>query len=100
MQEVALENTEGAEPSTATALPATTIRLDEQAVPQPHRRSIAVNSLPQLSSQMSIGRNSAFYNMTAEDREKLGGIEYRSLKLLLKIVAGMLWQDETLPVPH
>lgn len=49
---------------------------------------------------MSIGRNSAFYNMTAEDREKLGGIEYRSLKLLLKIVAGMLWQDETLPVPH
>ncbi|EFQ96947.1 high-affinity potassium transporter [Nannizzia gypsea CBS 118893] len=45
----------------------------------------ARNSLA-LSQHASLGRNSDFYNLTREDREKLGGIEYRSLKLLLKIV--------------
>ncbi|GFF78286.1 putative cation transporter [Aspergillus udagawae] len=44
--------------------------------------------LPRLSSQASLGRNSTFYNLTSEDREALGGIEYRSLKLLLKITFG------------
>lgn len=44
--------------------------------------------LPELSSHATIGRNSQFHNLTAEDREVLGGIEYRSLKLLLKIVTG------------
>ncbi|KKZ62581.1 hypothetical protein EMCG_02990 [[Emmonsia] crescens] len=39
-----------------------------------------------LSSHATLGHNSQFRNLTAEDREKLGGIEYRSLKLLLKIV--------------
>lgn len=46
--------------------------------------------LPELSSQATIGRNSQFRNLTAEDREHLGGVEYRSLKLLLKIVIGRL----------
>ncbi|CAH0044433.1 unnamed protein product [Clonostachys solani] len=46
----------------------------------------ALNSLPYLSNQVTIGRNSLFVNLTSEDREILGGIEYRSLKLLLKIV--------------
>ncbi|KAL4953161.1 cation transporter [Aspergillus filifer] len=45
-------------------------------------------SLPGLSSQATLGRNSQFLNLTAEDRERLGGVEYRSLKLLLKIVIG------------
>lgn len=44
--------------------------------------------LPELSSHATIGRNSQFHNLTAEDREVLGGIEYRSLKLLFKIVTG------------
>ncbi|KAI2787227.1 Low-affinity potassium transport protein [Penicillium oxalicum] len=44
--------------------------------------------LPNISSQATIGRNSQFYNLTAEDKARLGGIEYRSLKLLLKIVTG------------
>ncbi|GIK03030.1 hypothetical protein Aspvir_007096 [Aspergillus viridinutans] len=44
--------------------------------------------LPRLSSQASLGRNSTFYNLTSEDREALGGIEYRSLRLLLKITLG------------
>lgn len=42
--------------------------------------------MPNISSQATQGRNSQFYHLTAEDRERLGGIEYRSLKLLLKIV--------------
>lgn len=44
------------------------------------------NEIPFLSKQATIGRNSNFTNLTAQDREELGGIEYRSLKLLLKIV--------------
>ncbi|GFN15931.1 putative potassium uptake transporter [Aspergillus tubingensis] len=45
-------------------------------------------NLPELSVQATLGRNSQFHNLTAADRERLGGIEYRSLKLLLKIVIG------------
>ena len=37
---------------------------------------------PYLSWQPTIGRNSAFVNLTEEQREELGGIEYRSLKTL------------------
>ncbi|PGH01244.1 hypothetical protein AJ79_07976 [Helicocarpus griseus UAMH5409] len=44
--------------------------------------------LPSLSSRATVGRNSTFSGLTPEDREQLGGIEYRSLKLLLKIVTG------------
>lgn len=46
------------------------------------------SNLPGLSTQATLGRNSQFRNLTAEDRERLGGIEYRSLKVLLKIVVG------------
>ena len=45
--------------------------------------------LPFLSRETTVGRNSQFHNLTAEDRMKLGGIEYRSLRLLLKITSGM-----------
>ncbi|KAF7177737.1 hypothetical protein CNMCM7691_006171 [Aspergillus felis] len=56
---------------------------------QPLDRSLSQQlDLPELSSHATIGRNSQFYNLTDEDREMLGGIEYRSLKLLLKIVTG------------
>ncbi|CAG9951597.1 unnamed protein product [Clonostachys rosea f. rosea IK726] len=41
-----------------------------------------------LSHFATIGRNSEFTNMTRSDWEKLGGTEYRSLQLLLKIVVG------------
>ena len=52
------------------------------------RPAIKQLALPQISSHATQGRNSNFYNLTTEDRERLGGIEYRSLKLLLKIVVG------------
>ena len=41
---------------------------------------------PYLSWQPTIGRNSAFVDLTEEQREELGGIEYRSLKLLAIIL--------------
>ncbi|EQB46072.1 trk family potassium uptake protein [Colletotrichum gloeosporioides Cg-14] len=50
--------------------------------PRPPRTA----DLPYLSRQVTVGRNSQFFHLTEQDRELLGGIEYRSLKLLLKIV--------------
>jgi Trk-type K+ transport system membrane component len=38
--------------------------------------------LPYLSYAATIGRNSTFVDLTEEQREELGGIEYRSLKTL------------------
>ncbi|OQE14075.1 hypothetical protein PENFLA_c041G01938 [Penicillium flavigenum] len=60
----------------------------ERAMPATKPREIKQLDLPSMSSQATIGRNSQFYNLSDEDREALGGIEYRSLKLLLKIVVG------------
>ncbi len=47
--------------------------------------------LPYLSWQPTVGRNSAFGNLTAEQREELGGIEYRSLKSLAMILTVYFW---------
>nr|OQO31581.1 hypothetical protein B0A51_01423 [Rachicladosporium sp. CCFEE 5018] len=45
-------------------------------------------AIPYLSWQPTIGRNSAFVGLTSEQREELGGIEYRALKMLAKILVG------------
>ncbi|KAF2649762.1 potassium transport protein TRK1/TRK2 [Lophiostoma macrostomum CBS 122681] len=42
--------------------------------------------MPYLSWTPTVGRNSAFVDLTEEQREELGGIEYRSLKLLALIL--------------
>ena len=42
--------------------------------------------MPYLSWTPTVGRNSAFVDLTEEQREELGGIEYRSLKLLAVIL--------------
>ncbi|KAF4121861.1 LOW QUALITY PROTEIN: Trk-type K+ transport system, membrane component, partial [Geosmithia morbida] len=55
---------------------------------QQQQQQPQLNSMPILSNQATVGRNSQFRNLTSEDREALGGIEYRSLKLLLKIIVG------------
>lgn len=52
-----------------------------------------IEPMPYLSWQPTIGRNSAFVDLTEEQREELGGIEYRSLKtlaivLICKSIAG------------
>ncbi|KAL1843790.1 hypothetical protein VTJ49DRAFT_7500 [Mycothermus thermophilus] len=50
-----------------------------------------VEGTPYLSFEPTIGRNSAFPNLTEEQREELGGIEYRSLKTLSVILALYFW---------
>jgi hypothetical protein len=57
--------------------------------------TIAAGDFPQLSREVTIGRNSLFHNLSSKDREELGGIEYQSLKLLLKIVLSELKNDGT-----
>ena len=47
-----------------------------------------VDALPKLSDQATLGRNSSFHHLSPEDRESLGGSEYKALKLLLKTVLG------------
>ena len=42
--------------------------------------------MPYLSWQATTGRNSAFLGLSEEQREELGGIEYRSLKTLAKVL--------------
>jgi hypothetical protein len=51
------------------------------------QKAAAAADLPFLSSQATVSRNSQFRNLTAQDRDMLGGIEYRALKVLLRIVA-------------
>lgn len=43
---------------------------------------------PYLSYQPTVARNSFFVNLTEEQREELGGIEYRALKTLALILLG------------
>lgn len=54
-------------------------------------RDEADGPLPYLSYQPTIGRNSTFVNLTEEQREELGGIEYRSLKTLAVILCSKLF---------
>lgn len=63
-------------------------RPRERSASRSKQSIMKTNDLPQLSRQVTIGRNSNFYNLTEEDRERLGGIEYRALRLLLKFVWG------------
>jgi len=46
---------------------------------------------PYLSWQPTIGRNSAFVDLTEEQREELGGIEYRALKTLAIVLVCKLF---------
>lgn len=46
----------------------------------------SIEAAPYLSYQPTIGRNSFFVNLTQEQREELGGVEYRALKTLALIL--------------
>ncbi|KAL1955096.1 hypothetical protein VTO42DRAFT_9030 [Malbranchea cinnamomea] len=52
------------------------------------RTTSALRGMPYLSYTPTIGRNSLFLDLTPEQRDELGGIEYRSLRLLAKITGG------------
>ena len=47
--------------------------------------------IPYLSWEPTVGRNSAFVDLTEAQREELGGIEYRSLKSLALILTIYFW---------
>ena len=47
-----------------------------------------LDAAPYLSWQPTVARNSFFVNLTEEQREELGGIEYRALKTLAIILIG------------
>jgi potassium uptake Trk family protein len=49
------------------------------------------DDMPYLSWQPTVGRNSAFVDLTEDQREELGGIEYRSLKSLALILVLYFW---------
>ena len=53
---------------------------------------------PYLSWQPTLGRNSAFPDLTEEQREELGGIEYRSLKTLALVLIFYFWGFQILGV--
>ncbi|KAI0014104.1 potassium transport protein TRK1/TRK2 [Xylariaceae sp. FL0662B] len=46
---------------------------------------------PYLSWQPTLGRNSAFLGLSEEQRDELGGIEYRSLKTLAFVLTFYFW---------
>jgi potassium uptake Trk family protein len=47
--------------------------------------------MPYLSWEATVGRNSAFVDLSESQREELGGIEYRSLKSLALILTVYFW---------
>ncbi|KAI0127773.1 trk family potassium uptake protein [Xylariales sp. AK1849] len=47
--------------------------------------------MPYLSWQPTLGRNSEFLGLSEEQREELGGIEYRSLKTLAVVTTVYFW---------
>ncbi|ELR08836.1 low affinity potassium transporter [Pseudogymnoascus destructans] len=47
--------------------------------------------MPYISFQPTIGRNSAFVDLSEAEREELGGIEYRSLKTLAIVLVSYFW---------
>jgi potassium uptake Trk family protein len=80
----------GTATATATASKARSRRQSFQSVRTAFSRD-KVESTPYLSWEPTIGRNSAFPDLTEEQREELGGIEYRSLKTLALVLTGYFW---------
>ncbi|KAI9781217.1 MAG: low affinity potassium transporter, partial [Candelina submexicana] len=76
-------------PTSATAFSG--LRSRGRSFTNPSMRSSRTQEkdpMPYLSWQPTIGRNSAFIDLTEEQREELGGIEYRALKTLALILVG------------
>ncbi|KAF7544728.1 hypothetical protein G7Z17_g9720 [Cylindrodendrum hubeiense] len=58
----------------------------------------AINDMPYLSYTPTMGRNSNFVGLTLEQREELGGIEYRSLRTLALILISYFWGFQIIAV--
>jgi len=62
-------------------------RRDES--PSSRRSTQTQMTLPYFTFNPTIGRNSLFLGLTEEQREELGGVEYRAVKVLLVVLVGM-----------
>ena len=51
--------------------------------------SPGARAVPYISFEAVVGRNSAFQQLTQDQIEELGGVEYRALNALLWIVGGV-----------
>ncbi|GAA6010209.1 hypothetical protein JCM11491_005392 [Sporobolomyces phaffii] len=71
-------------PRTSTLVSTRSRRPSMETIGAP-RMSKPVNY---ISFDAMVGRNSRFHNLTAAQQEELGGVEYRALSLLLKVVVG------------
>lgn len=56
-----------------------------------NRDSGKTDDMPYLSYTPTMARNSNFVGLTLEQREELGGIEYRSLRTLAFVLLGYFW---------
>ena len=45
--------------------------------------------VPYISFDAIVGRNSSFHHLTSEQRDKIGGVEYRALRALLWIIGAV-----------
>ncbi|KEY71871.1 hypothetical protein S7711_06012 [Stachybotrys chartarum IBT 7711] len=54
------------------------------------------DDMPYLSYTPTVARNSNFVGLTLEQREELGGIEYRSLRTLAVVLLGYFWGFQVL----
>ena len=59
-------------------------RRDES--PSSRRSTQTQTTLPYFTFNPTIGRNSLFLGLTEEQREELGGVEYRAVKVLLIVL--------------
>lgn len=66
-----------------------TIPATTSLVSQGGNATDGAKSVPYISFDAIVGRNSAFHLLTNEQLEELGGVEYRALNVLLWIVAGV-----------
>jgi Trk-type K+ transport system membrane component len=51
-----------------------------------------------ISFDALVGRNSRFLSLTSEQRDELGGVEYRGLSLLFRIVLGYILLVQLIPM--
>lgn len=62
------------------------------------RVSQSVGCVNKADATVVVGRNSHFHDLTQEEHDELGGVEYRALRILFWIV--LLVSPRVTPVPH
>lgn len=67
-------------------MPRTSTLLPQNGDPAAVLTGEETRRVPYISFSASVGRNSTFHNLTDENIEELGGVEYRALTALLWIV--------------